>query len=64
MSYYFHGVINMKKYMCILCGLIYDEQLGWPEDGITAGTKWEDVPESWICPECAASKGDFEMIEI
>lgn len=54
----------MKKYMCILCGLIYDEQLGWPEDNIAPGTKWEDVPASWICPECAAGKSDFEMVEI
>ena len=54
----------MKKYMCILCGLIYDEELGWPEDNIPAGTKWSDVPDTWLCPECSAGKNDFEMVEI
>lgn len=54
----------MKKWLCIVCGLIYDEALGWPEDGIVAGTRWEDVPEDWVCPECKVGKSDFEMIEI
>jgi rubredoxin-NAD+ reductase len=54
----------MKKYICLLCGLIYDEALGWPEDGIAPGTRWEDIPPNWCCPECGASKFDFEMHEI
>jgi rubredoxin len=54
----------MKKYMCLICGFIYDEELGLPEEGIAAGTRWEDVPPNWSCPECAARKEDFEMIEI
>jgi len=53
-----------KKFMCVLCGYIYDERYGWPKDGIQAGTKWEDVPLNWECPECGAMKSDFEMIEI
>lgn len=53
-----------KSYMCQLCGLIYNEAEGWPEDGITPGTTWEDVPESWLCPECGAMKGDFLMMQI
>jgi rubredoxin len=53
-----------KKYMCVLCGFIYDEALGWPEDGIAPGTRWEDVPLTWVCPECGAMKDDFEMIEL
>ncbi|MBP9726181.1 MAG: rubredoxin [Gammaproteobacteria bacterium] len=52
----------MKSYMCQLCGLIYNEAEGWPEDGIPAGTAWADVPDTWLCPECGASKGDFEMM--
>ena len=40
--------IKLKKYECIVCGLIYDEALGWPEDGIEPGTRWEDVPEDWL----------------
>nr|WP_067286792.1 FAD-dependent oxidoreductase [Marinobacterium profundum] len=54
----------MKKWLCIICGLIYDESRGWPSDGILAGTRWEDVPEDWICPDCGVGKADFEMIEI
>ena len=55
---------DLKKYMCVVCGYIYDEAEGWPEDGIAAGTKWEDVPLSWCCPECGAMKEDFEMVEV
>lgn len=54
----------MKRYQCIVCGWIYDESLGWPEEGILAGTSWSDVPDSWSCPDCGVSKADFEMIEI
>jgi rubredoxin len=54
----------MKKYQCIICAYIYDEALGNPDDGIAPGTKWEDVPADWICPDCGVSKSDFEMMEI
>ncbi len=54
----------MKKYMCLLCGFIYDEAAGWPEDGIAPGTAWDDVPEDWMCPECGATKADFEMVVV
>jgi rubredoxin len=53
----------MKKYMCLICGWIYDEATGAPEEGIPPGTRWEDVPPNWTCPECGARKEDFEMIE-
>lgn len=53
-----------KKYMCTICGFIYDEEQGWPEDGIEPGTPWEEVPENWFCPDCGAGKEDFEMVEI
>ena len=56
--------IKLNKYECIVCGLIYDEALGWPDDGIEPGTRWEDVPEDWLCPECGVGKEDFDMIEI
>jgi rubredoxin len=56
--------MEYKKYICLLCGWIYDEELGWSEDGIEPGTKWEDIPLTWVCPECGASKQDFEMIEL
>ena len=53
-----------KTYMCLICGYIYDEAAGIPEEGIAPGTRWEDVPPNWTCPECGARKEDFEMIEI
>ncbi len=53
-----------KKYMCLICGFIYDEAAGAPDEGIPAGTKWEDVPMNWTCPECGARKEDFEMVQI
>nr|WP_272885327.1 FAD-dependent oxidoreductase [Aliamphritea ceti] len=54
----------MRKWLCVVCGLIYDEAKGWPDDGIMAGTRWEDVPDDWLCPDCGVGKADFEMIEI
>ena len=53
---------NTRKWQCIVCGLIYDEALGWPEDGIEPGTAWEDVPADWLCPDCGVGKDDFEMV--
>ena len=53
-----------KKYICVICGYIYDEEQGWPEDSIEPGTRWADVPESWACPDCGAMKDDFEMMEL
>ncbi len=54
----------MKTYRCAVCGLIYDEEQGWLDDGIAPGTRWDDVPDDWKCPECGAGKDDFEMVEI
>lgn len=54
----------MRKWLCIVCGWIYDEAKGWPDDGIAPGTKWEDIPEDWMCPECQVGKADFEMLDI
>jgi len=56
--------LPFKKYICVICGFIYNEAEGWEEDGIEAGTRWEKVPENWFCPDCGASKIDFEMIEM
>jgi rubredoxin len=48
----------------MMCGWIYDEALGDPDEGIAPSTAWEDIPEDWSCPDCGASKEDFEMVEI
>ena len=53
-----------KRWQCFYCGYNYDEAAGWPEDGVAPGTRWADVPEDWMCPECGATKADFEMIEV
>lgn len=58
------GAPALKKWMCVLCGFIYDEAVGMPHDGVQAGTRWADVPEDWVCPDCSAGKADFDMTEI
>lgn len=55
---------DMKKWQCIVCGWIYDEAEGCEYEGIAPGTRWEEVPEDFVCPECGVGKEDFEMIEI
>jgi rubredoxin len=58
------GELDMKKYQCVVCGWVYDEVAGDPEHGIAPGTRWEDVPESWSCPDCGVAKADFEMVAV
>jgi rubredoxin len=54
----------MRKWQCIVCGFIYDEAEGLPEDGIAPGTRWESIPADWSCPECGIAKADFEMVRL
>ena len=56
--------MKYKKYICIVCNFIYDEKEGWPDDGIVPGTRWDDIPEDWVCPDCGMGKQDFDMMEI
>nr|WP_206205058.1 rubredoxin [Thermococcus sp. 9N3] len=56
-------VKEVAKWRCIICGYIYDEDEGDPEDGIEPGTRFEDLPEDWVCPLCGAPKDQFEKIE-
>ena len=51
----------MRSWQCLVCGFIDDEALGAPDEGIPAGTSWDDVPADWVCPECGVAKADFEM---
>jgi rubredoxin---NAD+ reductase len=55
---------DYKAYKCIICGWEYHEKEGAPDHGIEAGTRWADIAEDWLCPECGVGKSDFEMIEI
>lgn len=56
--------MSYRTWACAGCGYVYDEAVGWPADGIPAGTRWEDVPADWTCPDCGASKADFLMVEV
>lgn len=53
-----------RKYMCLICGFVYDEEFGMPDEGIPPGTRWDDIPLSWRCPDCGAGREEFEMTEI
>ena len=54
---------KMDKYVCKVCGYVYDSEKGDPDGGIAPGTKFEDIPDDWVCPLCGASKSDFEKQE-
>jgi rubredoxin len=56
------GEKKMEKYECVICGYIYDPEVGDEDSGIPAGTAFEDLPEEWVCPLCGAGKEDFEVI--
>ena len=52
----------MKKYECTVCGFVYDEAIGDPDNGIAPGTKWEELPEDYTCPLCGVGKEDFQEV--
>ena len=52
----------MSKYKCLVCGYIYYPGVGDPENGIVPGTSFEDLPDSWVCPECGVGKDQFEKV--
>ncbi|WP_187117117.1 rubredoxin [Candidatus Stoquefichus massiliensis] len=51
------------KYVCDVCGYIYDEALGDPDQGVEPGTKFEDIPDEWVCPLCGLGTDVFSKIE-
>ena len=53
-----------RTWQCGTCGFIYDEAEGLPDEGVPPGTRWADIPEDWICPDCGTAKAQFEMMEI
>ena len=57
-------MVEFKTYMCVICAFVYDEEKGLPEEGIEAGTRWQDIPSNWVCPECGAGTEDFDMVEV
>lgn len=50
----------MEKWTCVICGYVYDPELGDPDNGIEPGTSFEDLPDDWTCPECGVDKDAFE----
>ena len=55
--------MKLKKYRCTICGYIYDPAVGDPGSDIPPGTPFEEILDSWMCPECGATKSDFEPID-
>lgn len=55
---------DMKVWQCITCGFVYSELNGIPTEGVAPGTRWQDIPDDWLCPDCGMGKDDFEMEEI
>ena len=47
------------KYVCDICGYVYDPEVGDPDNGVAPGTPWEEVPEDWVCPLCGVGKDQF-----
>lgn len=54
----------MRVWKCMQCGTEYDEAAGWPDEGIAPGTRWEDIPDDWTCPDCGTAKTDFRMMAV
>lgn len=54
----------VRVWECQLCGFIYDEAKGLPEENIAPGTRWDEIPEDWVCPVCGVKKAQFKMVEI
>jgi rubredoxin len=50
----------MDRYVCTVCGYVYDPEQGDPDGGVEPGTKFEDLPDDWVCPICGAAKDEFE----
>ena len=49
------------KWECVVCGFVYDEAVGLPDDNLPPGSTWEVVPEDWVCPDCGISKHEFDQ---
>jgi rubredoxin len=56
------GALSMDKWECGVCGYVYDPAEGDPSSGVAQGTAFEDLPESWVCPECGSPKGVFKRL--
>ena len=59
-----NDVAPYRSWMCVVCGFIYVEADGLPDEGIAPGTRWDEIPDDWCCPDCGVTKSDFEMMPI
>ncbi len=50
----------MNRYICTICGYVYDPKVGDPDNGVEPGTSFDALPDDWVCPVCGAGKSDFE----
>ena len=53
-----------KVWQCATCGFLYDEAEGLESEGFPPGTRWADIPDTWVCPDCGMAKSQFEMVEL
>jgi len=56
--------MSYQTLICVVCGYVYDEAAGDPEHGLAPGTRWDDVPDDWLCPDCDMGKDQFEMVAV
>jgi rubredoxin len=56
--------MNNRVWECVVCGFLYKEAEGLPDEGIAPGTSWDDIPDDWACPDCGVAKEDFEMVQV
>lgn len=61
LKYFGVMMTSYRKFLCSACGYIYDEAEGDPDSGIAPGTRWEDIPDEWVCPECGVDKSYFDL---
>lgn len=52
-----------RVYHCLICGFNYFEEKGLPDEGIAPGTRWQDLPDNWVCPDCGMGKADFIAVD-
>ncbi len=54
---------DYKQYICSACGWVYEEELGDPDAGLPPGTRFDDIPDDWVCPECGVDKSYFDLLD-
>jgi rubredoxin len=57
--YFIKKEVIMEKWVCEVCGYVYDPEKGDPDNDVAPGTAFEDIPDDWVCPECGAGKDEF-----